>query len=193
MNLRRDISSLPNMVSALRILLAPLLFLLALLQLPWWFLGVLMLSGLTDMLDGILARRLRLTSPLGARLDSWGDFTNYFTMAVCAWILWPEVTREVLVYYSMILFSFLLPAWAGLVKFGRFTGYHTWAVKVAVLVTFGAYLALYSGIARWPFALAGWLSAIAGIEEILITLLLRRERTDVRSALVAWRLRNSDH
>ena len=190
MTFRDDILTPPNLVSALRLLLAPVLFALAFLQMPGWFLAVLMFSGFTDVLDGILARSLHLTSPLGAHLDSWGDFTNYITMAICAWVLWPAQTQQVLLPYLLILASFLLPALAGLVKFGRFTGYHTWAVKIAVVWTFLAYLLFYGGYAAWPFVAASALCVIAGVEEILITLVLRHNRTDVRSLFMAWHLRH---
>jgi CDP-diacylglycerol--glycerol-3-phosphate 3-phosphatidyltransferase len=180
----------PNLVSAIRVAMAPVLFALAFLQLENWFLATLIFSAFTDLLDGMLARRLKMTTALGAHLDSWGDFTIYSTMAVCAWILWPEITQRELLYYSMILCSFLLPTLVGLLKFGKLTGYHTWAVKLAVLVTFVGYIALYAGIASWPFVFASLLCVIAGAEEILITLVLREERTDVRSILSALELRN---
>jgi CDP-diacylglycerol--glycerol-3-phosphate 3-phosphatidyltransferase len=180
----------PNLVSVIRVVMAPVLFALAFLQLENWFLATLIFSAFTDLLDGMLARRLKMTTALGAHLDSWGDFTIYSTMAVCAWILWPEITQRELLYYSMILCSFLLPTLVGLLKFGKLTGYHTWAVKLAVLVTFAGYIALYAGIASWPFVLASLLCVIAGAEEILITLVLREERTDVRSILSALELRN---
>jgi CDP-diacylglycerol--glycerol-3-phosphate 3-phosphatidyltransferase len=185
MNFRQQLLQPPNLVSTLRILIAPLLLVLALLQMEHWFLGMLLFSAFTDVVDGYLARRLKMITTLGAHLDSWGDFTIYSTMAVCAWILWPEITRRELIYYAMILFSFLLPALVGLVKFGKLTGYHTWAVKLAVFATFVGYLALYSGLASWPFALASILCVIAGTEEILISVTLREERTDVRSILAA--------
>jgi len=182
----------PNLVSALRVLIAPLLIVLALLRLETWFLAVLVLSALTDVVDGQLARRLKMTTPLGAHLDSWGDFMIYSTMAGCAWILWPEITRRELLYYLIILFSFLLPPLAGLLKFGKITGYHTWAVKLAVFVTFVGYISLYGGLASWPFVIASILCVIAGSEEILITLILREERTDVRSLLSALEIRRRE-
>jgi len=188
-NWRQQILRPPNLVSALRVLIAPLLLTLALLQLESWFLGVLIFSALTDIADGQLARRLKMTTALGAHLDSWGDFMIFSTMAVSAWILWPEITRSELPYYSMILFSFLLPTLVGLVKFGRLTGYHTWAVKLAVFMTFVGYISLYGGYASWPFVLASVLCVIAGSEEILITLTLREERTDVRSLASALEIR----
>jgi len=191
-NFFQQILQPPNMVSALRVLIAPLLVVLALLRLETWFLGVLVLSAITDVVDGQLARRLKMTTPLGAHLDSWGDFMIYSTMAACAWILWPEITRRELVYYLMIVFSFVLPALAGLAKFGKITGYHTWAVKLAVFVTFVGYISLYGGLASWPFVVASILCVIAGSEEILITLTLREERTDVRSLLSALEIRRRE-
>ena len=190
MSFRQELFGLPNLISATRILIAPLLFAFAIQQMETWFLGALIFSGLTDVIDGFLARRLKLTSALGAHLDSWGDFVIYVSMAACAWILWPQLTAEVLFHYTLILISILLPAGIGLVKFGKLTGYHTWSVKIAVLVTFAGYILLYAGIAAWPFVLASWLCVIAGAEEILITLVLRRERTDVRSLWAAWQRRD---
>jgi len=187
MTLRQDIFKPPNLVSSTRILIAPLMFVFAFLQMETWFLAALIFSGFTDVLDGLLARKLNMITPLGAHLDSWGDFTIYSTMAICAWILWPEITQRELLYYALILFSFLLPALVGIVKFGKFTGYHTWSVKIAVFVTFVAYVTLYAEIAAWPFMLASFLCVYAGLEEILITLVLRKERTDVRSLLAARR------
>ena len=185
MSFRQDLLKPPNLVSSIRILIAPLLFVFAFLQLDYWFLGALIFSGFTDVLDGYLARKFDMVTPLGAHLDSWGDATIYGTMAICAWILWPETTQRELLYYAMILFSFLLPALTGLIKFGKWTGYHTWTVKIAVFATFVGYIALYADISRWPFVIAAVLSVLAGLEEILITIILRKERTDVRSIFSA--------
>jgi CDP-diacylglycerol--glycerol-3-phosphate 3-phosphatidyltransferase len=192
MTLKQEIIKPPNLLSSTRILIAPLMFVLAFLGLETWFLAALIFSGFTDVLDGLLARKLNMITPLGAHLDSWGDFTIYSTMAICAWILWPEITQRELLYYTLILFSFLLPALIGRVKFGKFTGYHTWSVKIAVFVTFVGYVLLYAEIAAWPFMLASILCVYAGLEEILITFILREERTDVRSIVAALRYKKGD-
>ena len=192
MSFKQDIFKAPNLVSMIRILIAPILFVFAFQGMENWFLGALLFSGFTDVVDGFLARKFKMITPLGAHLDSWGDFTIYSTMAACAWILWPEITQRELLYYALILFSFLLPALVGLVKFGKLTGYHTWAVKVAVLATFVGYVALYAELASWPFMLASILCVIAGTEEILITFIVHEERTDVRSVRAAWQIKKSD-
>lgn len=187
MSNQQDIYNLPNMISSIRILIAPLMFYFAVQKMEIWFLATLLFSGATDVLDGFLARKLKQITKLGSHLDSWGDFTIYSTMAICAWIIWPEIVHREILYFTLILFSFLLPVWVGLIKFGRLTGYHTWSVKLAVFATFIGYVALFSGVADWPFKLASYLCVYAGIEEILITFVLRQERVDVRSIWDALR------
>jgi CDP-diacylglycerol--glycerol-3-phosphate 3-phosphatidyltransferase len=183
MHKQQHIYNLPNLVSSIRILIAPLLFYFAFNKLENWFLVALFFSAATDVLDGYLARKLQQIT----RLGSWGDFTIYSTMAVCAWIIWPEIVQREILYFSMILFSFLLPVGIGLIKFGSLTSYHTWSVKLAVFVTFIGYITLFSGLADWPFVLASYLCVYAGIEEIVITLASSRERVDVRSIWAALR------
>jgi len=181
----RDIYNLPNFVSLVRILLAPVLFFFAFIQEPVWFLATLIFSGFTDVLDGFLARILNRITEMGSRLDSWGDFTIYSTMAICAWILWPEVVVQELTAYLVIVISIVAPVIAGLIKFRSVTSYHTWTVKVAVVVTFVGYILLFGGWLDWPFRVAAVFSAVAATEEIAITLLSHHEHVDVRSVWAA--------
>lgn len=184
--------NLPNAVSMVRILIAPLLFFFAFNDMQWWFLGALLFSGFTDVLDGFLARTLNQITELGSHLDSWGDFTIYSTMTICAWILWPEIVMREALAFSVIVVSILLPVIVGLIKFRALTSYHTWSVKGAVFITFIAYILLFADIMSWPFLLAAVVSAIAAIEEILITLIMRHQRVDVRSLWAAMKYEDSD-
>jgi CDP-diacylglycerol--glycerol-3-phosphate 3-phosphatidyltransferase len=173
--------NLPNLVSSVRILIAPLLLVLAYLQQANAFLAALLFSGFTDVLDGYLARKLNQITALGARLDSWGDFTIYSCMAIGAWILWPEIVVRELPYFILIIGSICLPVLVGLIRFRSLTSYHTVSVKVAVVVTFVSYLLLFAGIAELPFRLSSMLCLYAGLEEILISLNLRHVQVDIPS------------
>ena len=183
--------NLPNMVSSLRLLMAPLLFYFAFKQMELWFLATLLFSGFTDVLDGFLARNLNQITELGSHLDSWGDFTIYSTMAICAWILWPDIVLREGVYFAISVGSFSIPVLIGLIKFKRITSYHTWSVKVAVAITFLAYVLLFADIARWPFIVAAVVCTYAAIEEILITFIMHHERVDVRSIWSAIKYEHS--
>lgn len=182
MNHAKDqIVNLPNLVSFVRILMAPVLFYFALAQQPVWFIGALMFTVFTDVLDGFLARTLNQITEMGSRLDSWGDFVIYTTMAICAWILWPDIIQRELVYFVIIVLSFTLPVFIGYIKFHTFTSYHTWSVKIAVVITVVGYILLFSETLDWPFRIAALFCLYAAIEEIAITLLTRHEHVDVRT------------
>ncbi len=103
------VRNLPNLVSFIRILMAPVLLYLAIKQLPGLFLAAVVFTTFTDVLDGFLARLLNQITELGARLDSWGDFAVYSCLAISAWILWPDLVRQELIYALVIIASFTLP------------------------------------------------------------------------------------
>lgn len=178
---KEQIVNLPNLVSLIRILMAPVLFYFAFTQQPNWFIGTLLFAVFTDVLDGFLARALQQITEMGSHLDSWGDFVIYSTMAVCAWILWPDILRREMVYFILIVLSFTLPVFVGFIKFRLFTSYHTWSVKLAVFVTVISYVLLFAGLLDWPFRVAAVFCLYAAMEEIAITLLIHHEHVDVRT------------
>src|SRR5579859_6253691 len=100
--------NLPNVLSFSRILATILVFVLIILNQPWSFLVatiVFFLASLTDIVDGYLARRYQVVSPLGVFLDLTADkvFVSAILVAyvqlglVPAWIVVIIITREFLV------------------------------------------------------------------------------------------------
>ena len=69
---------IPDLLSMSRIVLCLPLLMVDAMTLPFWVLYL--IAGLTDMLDGFLARRWGVESKFGARLDSLADFV--FVLAV---------------------------------------------------------------------------------------------------------------
>jgi cardiolipin synthase len=111
--------TIPNLLSILRLAGVPLFLWLVLgPKADGWALAVLMVSGVTDWLDGYLARRLHQTSQLGQILDPVAD--RLYILAVVFGLAW----RDIIPWWL----AFLLPArdlllW-GLVPFLRTRGYH---------------------------------------------------------------------
>ncbi|MBR5747815.1 MAG: CDP-alcohol phosphatidyltransferase family protein [Prevotella sp.] len=68
----------PNILSASRIVLCLPLLLVDALTVPFWVLYV--IAGMTDMLDGFLARQWGVETKFGASLDSLADFI--FVLAI---------------------------------------------------------------------------------------------------------------
>lgn len=187
---KKDFFNPPNIVSLIRLFMAPVLLLMAYYQKHDIFILTLLFTLFTDVLDGFLARRLNMITELGAHLDSWGDFVIYSTLAMAAWWLWPEIIVEEIYYVITIIISFTAPVIIGLIKFRTLTSYHTWTVKAAVFITVVSYIVVFAGWLRWPLYFAAIVCVIAAIEEILITLIMKHEHADVRSV---WHAFKYDH
>ncbi|WP_157431070.1 CDP-alcohol phosphatidyltransferase family protein [Actinomadura macra] len=76
------ILTVPNVLSLARLLGVPLFLWLVLIEADWWALGLLVFAGLSDWLDGKLARALNQTSKLGMVLDPAADRLYIFATLV---------------------------------------------------------------------------------------------------------------
>lgn len=173
--------------------MVPILLYLAVNQQAMTFIVVLIFTALTDVLDGYLARRLNLVSELGAQLDSWGDFLVYSSMAISAWLLWPDIVYRERVYVAIVISCFTLPVLIGLVKFKTLISYHTLGTKIAVVISVIAYILLFTGLLDWPVKVAAVFSLYAAIEGILIILISDNAKiVDVKSIWHVLKERNSN-
>ena len=125
--------TIANALSVLRIILS--VALLAPPALSPTFLALYATAGLTDMLDGFLARRTKTESELGAKLDSAADLT--FTVISLAKIL-PTVAVPVWlwVWVAGIVVVRVVNVASGLVMGKRLIMLHTAANKAAGFVAF---------------------------------------------------------
>jgi CDP-diacylglycerol--glycerol-3-phosphate 3-phosphatidyltransferase len=180
---------LPNLLSAFRLVAAPVLLLLALQGHREAFLWLLAVAFFTDAIDGTLARLTGQASRFGAMLDSWADVAVYAAVAVSMLLLWPGLVRQESIAFGAVVASFVVPALVGLLRFRRFTSYHTRLVKVAVAASAVGLFLLLLDLAAWPFRVAAVLATLAALEEIAITLVLDEERSNVGSLLHVLRAR----
>ena len=157
-----------NVISVCRILLTAALFFA--LRNPVLFLILYLAAGLSDVLDGYIARRTNTQSKLGARLDSVADFV-FFAAVTAALIVW--LGRGLSVFYPWLAVIILLRCASVAVaacKYRTFAMLHTWGNKVTGLLIFFApllYLATRQAAVFWPVCIAALLSAA---EELAIHL-----------------------
>ena len=173
--------TLPNLLTGFRFVAAPGLLWLAWHDYPIAFMVLLAVAFVTDLLDGMIARLTGQVTQFGATLDSWADVITYLTIALSCWWLWPDVVNRELRYVALIVASCLFPALAGMLKFGRFTSYHTWGVKTAAAAMGLTLYVLFLGGPAWPFRVAALLCILAALEEMVITSLLSEPKSNLRS------------
>jgi len=151
------------------------------------FLVLFALGLVSDVLDGVVARRFGLESEVGARLDQWGDFALWGCLPLAAWWLWPDVLRREAAYALVAIVCLLLPTAVAYAKYREVPGYHTWSAKTsAVLMGIGVPLLLVFDVA-WPFRVAALWQLVAAVDELGITFVLPSCQHDVASVFHAAR------
>lgn len=90
-NTSKRILTVPNAMSAVRILIVPVFALLYLQGHVAWAAGALLVSGLTDMLDGLIARHFNQITDLGKMLDPFADKLTQGVVALCLAIKFPAI------------------------------------------------------------------------------------------------------
>lgn len=85
-NWRKEIQTIPNLLSIFRILLLPIYLYFVLRQSFYVAGAVIVVSGLSDYLDGVIARRYNQVTDLGKVLDPFADkLTQLFLILSMAW------------------------------------------------------------------------------------------------------------
>jgi CDP-diacylglycerol--glycerol-3-phosphate 3-phosphatidyltransferase len=183
--------TIPNALSALRLVLAPVLLWLAWTGQGTAFLVTLAVSLLSDLVDGWVARRFDQATALGTLLDSWGDLVTFVAVPVCAWWLWPDLIRREGVTVAALVAAYVFPIALGYLKYGRLTSYHTYGAKLSAVVVGSSALVLFLEGPPEPFRIATAILVLAELEEIAITTILPDWHANVPSVFHAQRLLRS--
>ena len=92
---KHKIITIPNVLSFFRLLLIPVIVWLYIVKKdPIWTMAVLALSGITDIVDGIIARKCNMISDFGKAFDPVADKLTQIAMLFCLvsrfqWMLLP--------------------------------------------------------------------------------------------------------
>ena len=151
---------IPDLLSMSRIVLCLPLLLVDAMTVPFWVLYL--IAGLTDMLDGFLARRWGVESKFGARLDSLADFM--LVLAV-GYKLFPylKLSDELWMMIGLIALVKMVNAICSYVVRHRIEYLHTKANKLTGLLLFIGMMAIgqsYFVPVAWMIACIALFAAI---------------------------------
>ena len=88
------------------------------------------IAFLSDIFDGIVARKLEVSTAKLCQADSWADISLYVCVAVSLWLVSPtviitfQIPLLIAIAFQLILFAF------SLIKFGKFPSFHTYTAKL---------------------------------------------------------------
>jgi cardiolipin synthase len=161
----RGVLTIPNVISIVRLAGVPLfLWLILVPKADGWALAVLMLSGVSDYLDGYLARKLDQTSRLGQILDPVAD--RLYILSTVIGLAW----RDIIPWWLAVLLPLRDVFLWGLVPFLRTRGYSAlpvhflgkaatanllYAFPLLLLGDGGTVVATLAKVFGWAFAIWG--------------------------------------
>ena len=164
-NTRKQLFTIPNLLSLLRLCMIPLIIWLYCTQKNYALTAVvLVLSGLTDMVDGYIARRFNMVTDLGKALDPVADKLTQASVMFCLLSRF----RMMLVPLLLLIFKEVCNGVMSLVvikKTGKVCG-ADWHGKVC---TWLLYAMMFVHIV-WFDISREWTTALIGICVIMMTL-----------------------
>lgn len=182
-------SSLPNLLSAVRILLMPTALVVAMAGSKLWFAVLLSVALATDALDGYLARRLHAESEFGRKLDSAADYLTVLLGLAGIAVLWPEIMRRELPWVATGMAVFFAVIVYALLRLGRAPCYHTWIAKISAVACGLSLIPLLWGYSAAPLHWALALQIIGSLEELFIIYLVPWHEGELHTVWHALKLR----
>jgi len=174
---------LPFALTTLRLLLGPAGLLCALDGFSrWFFLPMLVAGTLSDIFDGILARRLGVATPALRRYDSITDVVYYLFILGAAWILCRPIVAQNWLWLALILLSEAGVISVCYAKFKKYPATHSWLAKFYGLCLLGGLIALLVfNAGSWAIIALAAVALVTNSEIIAIHLLMDQSPVDVKS------------
>ena len=182
------LATVPAILVAIRIALGPVLVFAALAHAsPAWIIAILLAAMLSDIFDGVIARRLKIATERLRVADSWSDAWFFICVGAAAWLCaravlqayWFPLVAEVVLQLASYAYD--------LVRYRRIASLHAYSTKIwaftLYLATCGV-LAFHSGALIW---LAFGMGLISAADALAIKLILPGWNHDVLSCIHAWR------
>ncbi|MHC5226735.1 CDP-alcohol phosphatidyltransferase family protein [Enterococcus sp. LJL99] len=171
---------IPNFLSVLRIFLSITLLMISESE-PLWFI-IYFICGLTDMLDGWIARRFNHTSKLGSTLDSIGDFI-FVVVVLVKFLLTQPFTSLMIIVICLLFFIKSISIIYGWIKFKSIPLLHTLANKLAgfAVFLFVPFYLVSNNVQPYLVLLLSGITLFSSLEELALLITSKELKLDIKS------------
>jgi phosphatidylglycerophosphate synthase len=171
-----------------RILAAPFLLILIWLDVRLLFTSFLLVSYLTDSIDGYLARKLKITSARGSQLDSFGDQVTLIVGLLGLYYFESDFIQKNLILIVIVFVPYLVQMLIAYLKYGKATAFHTYLAKIsAVLQAIFILWALFFSPEYVLFYIMILIGLLETIEEISLIFIYDNWTSDVKGLYWSYR------
>lgn len=172
-----------------RIFAAPFLLLFIWLDFQLIFTWLLLVSYSTDAIDGFLARRLKITSPRGSQLDSFGDQITLIIGLIGLFYFETDFIKTNLILILIAFVPYIIQMLIAYFKYGKATAFHTYLAKLsAVLQSLFILCSLFFSPEYILFYFMIIIGLLETFEEITLIYMYDNWSSDVKG--IYWALRD---
>jgi len=186
------LGTIPNQITAIRLMLIPIMWAFAWLELPAWIGYGMLVSSITDFFDGYLARRLKQSSEFGGRFDAFADNLVFPSALLWLWIFQPNVFLDNKLLSIMGIALYFAYISLGLIKFRQFANLHLYSTRIAAvaLYFFIPFTLIMGQYNPYLFYGAITLFLISSIECLVVLLMISEFSDHLGSIVYVLRNRN---
>lgn len=169
------VRAIPNCLSITRIVLS--LCLIAVQPLSITFYIIYVFCGVSDILDGFIARKIGASSPIGARLDSAADL---IMVGILFFKLYPiiRLPAQIVIWILLIFIIRIISITIVFFKYKSFAILHTYSNKLTGLLLFLIPIFLLNYSSDWWMYVICGIANLSAVEELLIHLTSKELQPD---------------
>ncbi len=152
--------------------------------------SLLTIGLLTDVFDGIIARKLNVSSEKLRRLDSGIDQVFFISVAVATYIQCPDFFKLNLVKLIILFSAEALTYLVSYIKFKKEIATHSIGAKIWTLILFATLVEIMvhcQSVVLFEFCL--WIGLLTRLEILAIVIILKKWTNDVPTIYHATKLR----
>lgn len=171
-----------NGITLYRLIAAPLLLVLIISHRPDIFKWLLTVSFSTDAIDGYFARKYKVISKWGAKLDSIADDLTIAVATIGISMFKPEFLRREIAPILTVLVLFIIQTVFAVFRYKKMSSFHTYGAKIAAILQ-GIFLLLLFFLDEPVYILfyvTVAVTAIELVEEIIMVQLLPQWEANVK-------------
>lgn len=174
--------TLPNLFTALRIAGAACLLFIEPFSAEFFIIYT--FCGVSDVLDGVIARASHSTTEFGAKLDSAADLLFYSVMMIRIFpVLWECLPRAIWIFVGVVLLLRLASYMTAALKYHRFAALHTYLNKLTGLMVFMTPYFINTPVGTFYCFAACSVGCLASAEELTIHILREEYRPGVMTII----------
>jgi CDP-diacylglycerol--glycerol-3-phosphate 3-phosphatidyltransferase len=177
----KEILTIPNLITIYRLLVFPLILFFAIAGKESLFAIFLVINLVTDAIDGFIARRFKMETEIGAKLDSFADNLTYLLVFVGIYVFKMEELLSYKVSFLIFIGMLLLTVIFSLIKFGKFPSLHMYITKIGGYIQGAFFICLFTVgfITPFYYFVICW-GILGAIESIAIQLSIPEMRSNVK-------------